>query len=103
MLDSNTYEILDMITYYGNITAANDEHTFIWEQEYSMKLDYSLPDLSAISINNLVNNDMVLDNSSSWTLFWNSYRKQYFGPSYVPCDGLCKVGMLQFLNGTTAS
>lgn len=102
IIDSDTYEIMDMVTYYGNITSANEKLTFIWEEEYSVKNDYQLPDLSADSFNTLVNQDMKVNNSNSWSIFWSSYRKQYFGPSYVPCDGPCKVGMLGLLNGSTA-
>jgi hypothetical protein len=100
VVDAETYELLDMVTYYGNITSANEEWAFVWEDEYSAKASYSLPDLSPASWIGALNS-MAQDGSGVWADFWAAYRKQYEGPSYVPCDGPCKVGMLGFLNGTT--
>jgi hypothetical protein len=102
-VDASTYDVLDVTTFYGNLTRANEDWAFVWEQEYSFKESYGLPDLSPASFVALVDSmaaDNSTDPSAPWEVFWRSYTKSYDGPSYTPCEGPCKEGVVGFLNGT---
>ena len=99
-IDPVSLEVLDAITHWGNITAANTAWAFLFNERYSAREQYKLPDMSPTSWLAAVE-DMAQPGSPLWAAFWDSYRKGYDGPSAASCvGGVCKDNLLNWLNGT---
>jgi hypothetical protein len=99
-IDSNTFQILDILTQYGNITQGNIDWAFLWQNEYTFMNAYStLQDMSANSFNQLVE-AMNETNSDEWIKYYQYNYKMYTGPSSLPCTGPCKSAEIAFLNGS---
>jgi hypothetical protein len=99
-VDATSLDVLDSVTMWGNITAANAAWAFVFNRRYSAVQQYGLPDMSAVSWEGAVA-AMALPASRTWDAFWLSMRKGYDGPSATSCvSGACKDSLLGFLNGS---
>uniref|UniRef100_A0A914YSC3 Sphingomyelin phosphodiesterase C-terminal domain-containing protein n=1 Tax=Panagrolaimus superbus TaxID=310955 RepID=A0A914YSC3_9BILA len=56
-----TWDYNEIDTYYVNLTQLNLNHTTPWQLEYSMKKDYNLEKIDAISMNKLFENMKIND------------------------------------------
>lgn len=101
-LDTDSLDVLDVITSYGNITQANEDWAFLWEHEYSFIDTYTSlkNNLSADSFANLVTVMNETDNNVEWDSYYTFNYKSYQGPSSLPCTGPCKSAEIAFLNGS---
>lgn len=71
--DRTTHEILDFMHYRFDLDESNKERKPIWFQGYSMKQEYQLDDMSALSFQK-----MVFKMQSDQQL-WNKYKYNYRG------------------------
>ncbi|KAL0491659.1 sphingomyelin phosphodiesterase A [Acrasis kona] len=62
-MDKNTFELLDHVNFYGNVTEANISGEMKYKFEYSAKETYELKDMSATSWNKVVE-DFLVPNST---------------------------------------
>jgi hypothetical protein len=101
-IDDASFVPTEMVTYYGDIIAANADFAFTWKVEYDARLAFGMPDLSVASWEAVLAS-MVPDNSSSWSSYYVFNGKSYSGPSAPPaCDtGACKEIAIGWLNGTS--
>lgn len=97
-VDAATLEPLDVLTFWMNITRANEVATPEWSLEYSARDLYGLPDVSAQSWSGLVER-MSVNGSAEFDAFRSATIKQFAGLG--PCDAACKADTLAALNGTS--
>ena len=100
--DGATLDITDVVTSFGNLSAANAAWALVWEEEYRATALYGLPDVSPASWERLVGR-MAPTGSAEWAAFWAVSGKRYDGPSAASCEGGCKTNEIAFLNGSGAA
>lgn len=71
--DKNTLDLIDIVTFYGNMTEANINGNMTWRIEYSAKNSYNIPDLSASSWFTILSQ---MKNPTA--AIWNTFL-QYYG------------------------
>lgn len=93
--DLNTYELLDMKTYFGNITEANIKGSITWRLEYSARDAYNMMDLKPASWLKLAH--QLKTDPVQWNKFdmyyYVMYRKSVscaFG-SYCHKQNICAI------------
>uniref|UniRef100_A0A8D0FY24 Sphingomyelin phosphodiesterase acid like 3B n=1 Tax=Strix occidentalis caurina TaxID=311401 RepID=A0A8D0FY24_STROC len=90
--DPDTLQVLDMVTYYLNLTHANmmasawEEEFPMWEEEYSLREAFQVPDGSARSM------QMVLERLLEDPRYLQQYH-EFNSVRYdlTPCDKACHV------------
>ncbi|XP_032936484.1 acid sphingomyelinase-like phosphodiesterase 3b isoform X2 [Catharus ustulatus] len=89
--DQDTLQVLDMVTYYLNLTHANtmEEEFPVWEEEYRLTEAFQVPDASAHSM------QMVLERSWRVPYYLQLYY-EFNSARYdlEPCDQECRVDHL---------
>ena len=116
--DAVTFELVDMLTYYADIHAANaagPSATPAWKLEHDFRRRFNMSSLTPRAFERL-HAAMATDGSPIWEAYkgrgdGSLYCTSYDGSSAPfaphtpcePCTGECKRSWLQFLNGTSAT
>jgi len=88
-MDKTTFELLDHVTFYGNVTEANIKGSITFRMEYSAKEAYGLKDMSPQSWEKV-----AMDMLKNTTVF-NTYAKYYNAFGDYGDALLCKDSDLQ--------
>ncbi|CAG9840039.1 unnamed protein product [Diabrotica balteata] len=90
----DTMEILNIHTYYFNLTLANlyPDQSPPWQLLYSMKGQYNLPDLSAASLDKL--SDEMANDPERLHVYWLNYVRYGDAAIKIGCDSDCKKEVL---------
>ncbi|XP_028140393.1 sphingomyelin phosphodiesterase-like [Diabrotica virgifera virgifera] len=90
----DTMEILDIFTYYFNLTQANlyPDQSPPWTKLYSMKEQYNLTDLSPESFDKL--SDTMADVPALLNTYWLNYCRKGDAAMKAGCDSACQQDIL---------
>jgi len=95
-----SFRVLDYVTYSGNITKANEEWAFLFEEEFRFTTQFGVADASAASFEHLAAR-MAIDGAPEWADFYRLRFKSYEGSTPACVTGECKDFIVAQTNGTT--
>jgi sphingomyelin phosphodiesterase len=76
LIDKQTFQLVDMITYTANITQGNIDGHLTFQEEYSAKESYHMPDLSPASWYRVAN--QLITNDTTWSTFSGFYHNKLY-------------------------
>jgi hypothetical protein len=89
--DKTTFELLDMLTFYANLTEANLQNKMTWRLEYSATQEYQMKDMSPESWQGVLHRMQVdLD-------YWLKFEKFFHVSYHIECpsgDDKCRKQQL---------
>ncbi|XP_030760457.1 sphingomyelin phosphodiesterase-like isoform X3 [Sitophilus oryzae] len=99
-VDPNTFDILDVETYFFNLTEANlhPDRTPRWTRLYSLKEAYSFPDLSPENFDWLAKN--LPRDSYLFDMYWRFYVRNGDASLKEGCNNECRKKLIESITTT---